>query len=244
MKVEMDKTELLKVCELMRMADIKSCDWLLAGSNQVFVLKMFVNGKEFKSIYKPRNGEAPLWDFPDGTLYKREYAAFVLSLEIGWYLVPPTIIREGPFGIGSMQYMVEIEKGTRNYSRRLTSNSDLKKIILFDYLVNNADRKVSHLLTDKYDQLWIVDHGLTFNADPKLRTVFWDYAGQKIPKQLITDIRNLRDKMKRGGTLQESLLRLLDKEEMEALDFRIRQILKKMIFPRPTSPWSVPYPWY
>ncbi len=128
MNAEMDKTELLQVCELMQKADIKSCDWLLAGSNQVFVVRMVIDGKEFKSIYKPRKGEAPLWDFPDGTLYKREYAAFLFSIEIGWYFVPPTIIREGPFGIGSMQHMVEIQKGTRNYSRRLISNAELKKL--------------------------------------------------------------------------------------------------------------------
>ncbi len=110
--------------------------------------------------------------------------------------------------------------------------------------MNNADRKISHLLTDKYDQLWIVDHGLTFNSVPKLRTVFWDYAGQKIPAELVADVRTLHDKLSRGGNLQESLFRLLDEEEIEALDFRIRQILKKSIFPHPTSPWSVPYPWY
>ena len=228
----------------MQMADIKNCDWLLAGSNQVFVVRMEINGKEFNSIYKPRKGEAPLWDFPDGTLFKREYAAFLLSIEIGWYFVPPTIIRDGPFGIGSMQHMVEIQKGTRNYSRRLISNSELKKIILFDYLVNNADRKISHLLTDKYDQLWIVDHGLTFNSVPKLRTVFWDYAGKKIPRELIDQVRVLRDKLKHDGSFKTLLLRLLDKEEIEALDFRIRQILKNTIFPHPASPWSVPYPWY
>ncbi|UCC16374.1 MAG: hypothetical protein JSU58_08390, partial [Dehalococcoidales bacterium] len=219
-------------------------DWMLAGSNQVIVVKMILDKRVILSIYKPRKGEVPLWDFPDGTLYKREYAAFLVSLEMGWYFIPPTIIRQGPYGIGSMQYMVEIPKGTRNFSDRKIDVSEFKKIVLFDYLVNNADRKISHLLIDRNDRLWIVDHGLTFNAVPKLRTVFWEFAGQKIPDVQLADIKTLRDKMKKGGELRAKLLKLLDKEEIEALDFRIRQILRKAEFPYPTSPWSVPFPWY
>jgi hypothetical protein len=240
----MDKLELLRLSDFMQQAEIESCDWLMAGSNRVFVVKMVLNGQEVKSIYKPRKGEAPLWDFPDGTLYKREYAAFLVSLEMGWYFVPPTIIRQGPYGIGSMQYRVEISKGTRGSIDRIVDVSVLKKIVLFDYLVNNADRKISHLLKDTDDRLWIVDHGLTFNSVPKLRTVFWDYAGQKIPEEMVADVQTLRGKLKRGGDLRHKLIQLLDKEEIEALDFRVRQILEEAAFPSPTSRWSVPYPWY
>ena len=240
----MDKVELINLCNFMQAAEIESCDWLLAGSNHVFVVRMVHNGREVQSIYKPRKGETPLWDFPDGTLYKREYATFLISLEIGWYFVPPTIIRQGPYGIGSMQYMVEIPKRTRVFSDRIVDVSELKKVVLFDYLVNNADRKISHLLKDRNDRLWIVDHGLTFNAVPKLRTVFWDYAGQKIPKQMVADVKALRDKLRKSGDLRNNLLQLLDKDEIEALDIRIRQILDETVFPYPTSPWSVPFPWY
>ena len=228
----------------MQLAEIESCDWLLAGSNNVFVVKMVVDGQEVQAIYKPRNGEAPLWDFPDGTLYKREYATFLVSLEMGWYFVPPTIIRQGPYGIGSMQYMVEIPEGTRNLNETIVDVSELKKIVLFDYLVNNADRKISHLLKDKYERLWIVDHGLTFNSIPKLRTVFWDFAGQKIPEEMIADVNTLRDKLKQDRGLGDKLRKLLDREEIEALDSRIRQILKETAFPYPTSRRSVPFPWY
>lgn len=228
----------------MELAEIESCDWMFAGSNQVFVVEMVHDQREIQSIYKPRKGEAPLWDFPDGTLYKREYTTFLVSLEMGWYFVPPTIIRQGPFGIGSMQYMVEIPKGTRGFIDRMVDVSELKKIVLFDYLVNNADRKISHLLTDRNDRLWIVDHGLTFNSAPKLRTVFWDFAGQKIPKEMLADVKILRDKLKQGGYLRDKLHQLLYKEEILALDYRIRHILKEAVFPHPTSPWSVPYPWY
>jgi hypothetical protein len=240
----MDKKEILRLCDFMQLAEIESIDWMLAGSNHVFVINMEYGGREIKSVYKPRNGEAPLWDFPDGTLYMREYATFLLSMEIGWYFVPPTIVRQGLYGIGSMQYMVEIPKRTGQFGDVAIAISELKKIVIFDYLVNNADRKISHLLKDKYDRFWLVDHGLTFNAVPKLRTVFWDFAGQNIPKQLIADVKALRDKLKKGGDFREKLLQLLDKEEIEALDFRINQLLKKAIFPHPDSPWSVPFPWY
>ncbi|UCD09593.1 MAG: hypothetical protein JSU79_02835 [Dehalococcoidales bacterium] len=240
----MEKSEILRLCDFMQLAEADNIDWMLAGSNHVFVVTMVHDGREVKSIYKPRNGEAPLWDFPDGTLYKREYAAFLISMEIGWYFIPPTIVRQGPYGIGSMQYMVEIPKRTRNFGDITIATLELKKIVVFDYLVNNADRKVSHLLKDKSDRIWIVDHGLTFNAVPKLRTVFWDFAGQKIPRQLIADVQILRDKLKQGGDLRDKLLRLLDKEEIEALDIRISQVIKDPEYPYPDSPWSVPYPWY
>jgi len=244
MSASMDKIELLQLCDFMQRAEIESCDWLMAGTNRVFMVKMRLGGQEVRAIYKPRKGEAPLWDFPDGTLYKREYAAFLVSLDMGWFFVPPTIIRPGPYGIGSMQYMVDIPKGTRGFIDRIADISVLKKIVLFDYLVNNADRKISHLLKDTRDRLWIVDHGLTFNSVPKLRTVFWDFAGQRIPKEMVSKVKILRGKLKQGGDLRDKLLQLLDKEEMAALDFRISYILKKAVFPHPTSPWSVPYPWY
>ena len=240
----MDKVELLQLCDFMQRAEIESCDWLMAGSNRVFVVQMTLNGQRLKSIYKPRKGEAPLWDFPDGTLYKREYAAFLLSLEMGWHFVPPTIVRRGPYGIGSMQYRIEIPKGTRGFIDRIVDVSLLKKIVLFDYLANNADRKISHLLQDTDNRLWVVDHGLTFNSSPKLRTVFWDFSGQKIPKEMIGDVQILRSKLKQGEDFRDKLFQLLDEEEIGALDYRIRQILKKAVFPNPTSRWSVPYPWY
>ncbi len=240
----MDRVELSRLCDFMQHAEIESCDWMLAGTNHVFVVSMVLDGQEVKSIYKPRKGERPLWDFPDGTLYKREYAAFLVSLEIGWNFVPPTIIRNGPHGIGSMQYMVKIPKRTRDFRDIIVDVSELKKIVLFDYLVNNADRKIGHLLKDRNDRLWIVDHGLTFNSAPKLRTVFWDFEGQKIPEEQMADVKTLRSKLKRGSDLREKLLRLLDEEEMEALDSRIKSVLKDAEFPYPVSPWSVPFPWY
>jgi hypothetical protein len=240
----MDKTELLQLCEFMQQAEIESCDWLMAGTNRVFVVRMVLDGREVESIYKPRKGEAPLWDFPDGTLYKREYAAFLLSLEMGWYFVPPTIIRQGPYGIGSIQYKVEIPKGTRGFIDRIVDASVLKKVVLFDYLVNNADRKISHLLKDTDDQLWIVDHGLTFNSVPKLRTVFWDFSGQEIPEKMVADVQTLHGKLIQDVDLQDELIQLLDEEEIKALDFRIRHIIKEAVFPNPTSRWSMPYPWY
>ncbi len=232
-----------RACHLLRQAEIKSCDLLFSGSNYVFLATMVKDGTEIKTIYKPRRGETPLWDFPDGTLYKREYAAFLVSQALEWYLIPPTVIREGPFGIGSMQWFVDSMRGTRHTSRIMRDPSVLKPVALFDYLVNNADRKAGHFLEDKDGRLWVVDHGLTFNTVPKLRTVLWDFSGQKVPEKLLADVKSLRDKLRQEKQLRRALLRLLEEEEVEALELRIKWIIEKPVFTYPDSRRSVPWPW-
>ncbi len=216
---------------------------MFSGSNYVFLATMINNGTEFKAIYKPRKGEAPLWDFPDGTLYKREYAAFIVSQALEWHLIPPTIIRDGPYGIGSMQWFVDTMKKTRQYAQITRDLSILKQVALFDYLTNNADRKAGHFLESTDDRLWIVDHGLTFNTVPKLRTVLWDFADQTIPGKMIENVKKLRDKLGRGKQLRKDLLRLLEEAELEALEFRIQRTIEKPVFAYPESHRSVPWPW-
>lgn len=240
----MNRVELTQLCDFMQNAEIEKCDWLLAGSNQIFILKMAHNAKVVKAIYKPRKGETPLWDFPGGTLYKREFAAFLVSTEMGYNFIPPTIIRKGPYGIGSVQLVVDVPMVVRESRNILVTVSELQKIVLFDYVVNNTDRKISHLMKDRSNNIWLVDHGLTFNSVPKLRTVLWEFAGQQIPEERLTDVKLLQCKLEQGGELRNKLLRLLDEEEMEALDFRIKSILEEAEFPSPVSQWSVPYPWY
>ena len=230
-------------CDFLRQAKVKKCDLLSNGSNYVFLATLAKDQVQVKAIYKPRQGEAPLWDFPDGTLYKREYAAFRVSQDLGWPLIPPTVIREGPHGIGSMQWFVE----TVRWSRDQLQTEDsilLRQVALFDILVNNADRKAGHFLQGKDGRLWLIDHGLTFNAMPKLRTVLWDFSGEHIPEALLKDVKAFQDKLRGERRLREALLRQLAASEVAALESRIDAILEKPVFASPSSIRSVPWPWF
>jgi hypothetical protein len=238
-----DGEAMSQACSLLQQARVRNCDLLSNGSNYVFLATMVTEGTEVKAIYKPRQGEVPLWDFPDGTLYKRECAAFVVSQALEWHLIPPTVIREGPYGIGSMQWFVDATDGTRQHSQ-IKDTSILKRVALFDYLVNNADRKASHFLESKDGRMWLVDHGLTFNAEPKLRTVLWDFSGETVPVELLADVRALKDKLKSEKQLRDALRSLLDEAEIEALELRIKTIIEKPMFVYPGPHRSVPWPWY
>ena len=162
---------------------------------------------------------------------------------VEWHMVPPTVIRDGPHGVGSMQWFVNT-KSRAGYYLKVKDTSILKQAALFDYLVNNADRKLSHFLEDKDGLLWLVDHGLTFNAMPKLRTVLWDFSGQTVPDELLADVKTLQSKLKQEKQLRNTLRRLLEQSEVEALEFRINAIIKKPMFVHPGPYRSVPWPWY
>ena len=240
---DMEVVAISRACNLLQQAEIKSCDLLSSGSNYVFLAMMVTDETEIKAIYKPRQGETPLWDFPDGTLYKREYAAFVVSQALEWHLIPSTVIRDGPFGIGSVQWFVDTVSRSRHYSQITRDQSILKQVALFDYLVNNADRKASHFLEGKDGRLWLVDHGLTFNTAPKLRTVLWDFSGQTVPKRLLADVKSLQEKLGPEKQLRKDLRRLLDVTEVETLEFRIKRLIEKPVFTYPGSRRSIPWPW-
>jgi uncharacterized repeat protein (TIGR03843 family) len=199
-------------------------------------------------VYKPARGESPLWDFQAGTLYQREVAAYELSKTLGWPHIPPTVVRrEGPHGIGAVQLFIEADRrhflseqarGARHTERRDT----WLRVALFDVITNNADRKSGHCLFDAQDRVWVVDHGLTFHTDPKLRTVIWDFSGERLPEELCGDLeRALRDTEK--GELLKTLQNLLDPPEIRVLKRRLRGVLDpRWRFPEPSSAWSVPWP--
>jgi hypothetical protein len=237
-----DAASISRACNFLAQAKVTNCDLLSNGSNYVFLVTMVKEEAEGKAIYKPRQGETPLWDFPDGTLYKREYAAFLVSQALEWRLIPPTIIRDGPYGIGSFQWFVDTKSGKGPYLE-IKDISILKRVALFDYLVNNADRKAGHFLPGKDGRLWLVDHGLTFNAVPKLRTVLWDFAGETIPDELLADVRALQHKLKQKRQLRDALRRLLEESEVEALEFRINTVIEKPVFVLPGPHRNVPWPW-
>lgn len=229
--------------KILLQAKIRGYELVSNGSNCVFLVSLVKGDMEAKAIYKPSQGEVPLWDFPSGTLFKREYAAFIVSRALEWPLIPPTVIRNGPYGVGSIQWF--IDRASSIVNRTPTNDtSALKQIALFDYLVNNADRKLGHFLKDRDGQLWVVDHGLTFNVVPKLRTVLWDFSGQTIPDELMSNVRALQFKLKPGKQLRDDLRRLLDESEINALEFRIDAIIEKPVFVHPSPHRSVPWPWY
>jgi hypothetical protein len=240
--LSIDTPAMKKACRILERAEITTCDLLYRGSNRVYIIGLVNDGLGIKAIYKPRRGETPLYDFPDGSLYKREYAAFLMSQALEWFLVPPTIIRNGPLGTGSVQWFIDPKKRTEMNSPIEIDLFKLQQVVLFDYLVNNADRKASHFLEGRDGHLWVVDHGLTFNAVPKLRTVLWDFSGQDIPEKLMSDTVALQEKL-RKKPLRDVLYPLLEKSEIKALESRIAKIIEDPVFPYPRSYRSVPWPW-
>ncbi|MBI2851913.1 MAG: SCO1664 family protein [Chloroflexi bacterium] len=231
-----------EVCAILKRGRISGCEPLYRGSNHVFLLTL-ARGKRFaRAVYKPRAGERPLWDFPEGTLYKRECAACVVSQALGWFIVPPTVIRDGPYGIGSVQWFIETNSGSDYNVLRAKHSAELKRIAVFDCLVNNADRKGGHLLEGQDGRIWAIDNALSFNTVPKLRTVIWDFAGQSIPPGLIADLEAFHRALKPPMPERAALSDLLAAEEVEALERRLSKIIEHPFFPYPASYRSMPWP--
>ena len=208
------------------------------SSNGTFLVTVAAESCELPAVYKPGRGERPLWDFPDG-LYRREVAAYELSEALGWGFVPPTVeVEDGPLGPGSLQLFIDADF-EQHYFTLLEEEQHhpvLRRIAAFDVLANNADRKGGHCLIDAAGRIWGIDHGLCFHVQPKLRTVIWDFAGQRIPEPDLADIARLAD-----DELPAALEGLLHPEEARALRARARQLSEAKRFP---EPWSDrPYPW-
>ena len=197
------------------------------------------------AVYKPRKGETPLWDFPDGTLCLREWAAYLVSRDLGWHIIPPTILRNGDHGVGSVQLFIDNDPNQHFFTFRDDPNvmDDLRKIAIFDLIANNADRKSGHCLRDKTGKVWAIDHGITFNSDYKLRTVIWDFAGEPIPDELLSNLQDLRTALSAKAGLSKTLCQLLDEAEMRAFLKRLDGLLKIKTFPSPNRyERSVPWP--
>ncbi|HUG16333.1 MAG TPA: SCO1664 family protein [Thermomicrobiales bacterium] len=227
----------------LRRAAIVDCKLVPWGSNYTFVVVMVDpagDRPETICIYKPRAGETPLWDFPSGTLYQREYASFLLAHRLGWDFIPHTIIRDGPHGIGTVQLYVEPDEQTRYFSVRETFADDLRRIALFDLITNNADRKSGHFFRGKHDgRIWGIDHGLTFHVQPKLRTVIWDFRGETIAERFVDDLIRLYA----DDALKDVLRPHLDLLEIEALRGRVARVAEDGVFPELTSRRNIPYGW-
>jgi hypothetical protein len=195
-----------------------------------------------RAVYKPSRGESPLWDFEAGSLYQREVAAYELSKVLGWPRVPATVVRpNAPHGAGSVQLFIEAD-GRHFLTEQKGLRDTWVRVALFDVITNNADRKSGHCLFDSEDNVWVVDHGLTFHVDNKLRTVIWGFAGDALPEELCGDIERALVEVEKGA-LGKKLEELLRPDEVRMLKRRLRRVLdSRWRFPSPTSAWSVPWP--
>lgn len=216
----------------------------ISGSNYTFMGELDYDGWSALAVYKPVRGEQPLWDFPERSLARREVAAYVVSQALGWELVPPTVYRRrGPLGAGSLQLFIQHDPERHYFTMTGQEKKRLKPTALFDVLINNADRKGGHVLLDAGGHLWLIDHGVCFHVDDKLRTVIWDFAGQPVPPELLRDLRAFLDALEDPqGSLREELKRLLKPAEIRRLAARGRQILENPYYPLPDSQRR-PYPW-
>jgi hypothetical protein len=233
----LDETRAL---QLLAHGELEPLGVLPRSSNFTFLSRVRRDDEELLAVYKPRSGETPLWDFPDGTLCQREVAAYVLADALGWPRVPPTILRDGPHGPGSVQRFVTYDPQHHYFTMHEERPDQFRRIALFDVVANNADRKSGHCLLAEDGEIFVVDHGVCFSTEPKLRTVIWDFVDEPIPPDMLEDLRALRGRLS-AGEVRERLLELLSPAEMGATERRLAALLEIGRFPEPGP--GRPYPW-
>ncbi|NUQ38446.1 MAG: SCO1664 family protein [Caldilineales bacterium] len=212
------------------------------SSNYAILLALRQDDQQGLAIYKPRRGERPLWDFPVGTLYLREVAAYLLSETLGWGIVPPTLLRAGPYGPGSWQIYIDSDPEKHFFTLYPDHAAAFRRIALFDLIANNADRKAGHCLLDGEGSIWSIDHGICFHAEPKLRTVIWEFAGEAIQEAWLHDLQRLHAALTPGEATQAAFLELLSPAEVEALRRRVEALLQTGRYPYP-DPNRRNHPW-
>lgn len=216
---------------------------LVDASNATLYARAVKDGSDIACIYKPIAGERPLWDFSDGTLADREYAAYLVSQKTGLDVVPITILREGPFGLGMVQRWIDIDEGVDLVEIFNKDLPQLRKIALFDAIVNNTDRKIGHLLPTDDGKIFACDHGVTFHVDDKLRTVLWQWAQSPLAESEMEILQMLASEL--SGDFGETLQSHLTFQEIDALLRRVQMLLTQRTFPLPSKDWpSVPWPAY
>jgi uncharacterized repeat protein (TIGR03843 family) len=216
---------------------------LVGASNATLYCTIKGGGAEANCVYKPVAGERPLWDFPTGTLAGREVAAYAVSRAAGWNVVPPTVMRDGPFGQGMCQLWIDLdpEVDVVALSRR-SDHAGLREMAVFDAVVNNADRKIGHLLPVTDGHLYGCDHGVCFAEEYKLRTVLWQWRGKALPRRSVEALRRLADDMA-AGWLADELSKHLTRSEINATRSRVAKLLKHRTYPYPSEDWpAIPWP--
>lgn len=254
-------------CEL-REAQLVVLGRIMPASNHTFLARL--GDSDAQCVYKPNSGERPLWDFTDGTLADREYAAWVVSDHLGWSIVPPTVLRDGPAGQGMVQLWMEPEKGvdpvdvlpegqvplgflhvldaTGAHDEPVVlvheDSEPLRRMAVFDIITNNTDRKGGHVLPMSDGHRYGVDHGVCFHSEDKLRTVLWGWAGMSLSSLELEGVESVLDDL--GGEraeLRAALEDLLTVREVDAVSRRCERLLRQGSFPVPRSGWpSIPWP--
>jgi uncharacterized repeat protein (TIGR03843 family) len=217
------------------------------GSNYTFLIEVEHSLGNLQAVYKPTRGVRPLWDFDSPSLARREVAAYLVSEALGWRLVPPTIFRkDGPLGAGSLQLYIEHDPEYHYFNFNPQDRQRLRPTALFDMLVNNADRKGSHILLDEERYIWLIDHGICFHTENKLRTVVWDFAGEPIPSDLCADLtrfyQQLDGEKNNPSDAAVSISRYLKAAEVAAMARRADRLVRAGRYPNP-DPDRRPYPW-
>ncbi|GAA2222855.1 SCO1664 family protein [Streptomyces nogalater] len=261
MTADPDPAELLAHGELTVRGRIRE------ASNAALFCTVALDGRQASCVYKPVAGERPLWDFPDGTLAGREVAAYEVSEATGWELVPPTVLREGPYGEGMCQLWIDVHPeaellalvdgeepepgwkavGLADVGEGRTAllvhadDARLRRLAVLDAVINNADRKGGHLLPTADGRLYGIDHGVTFNVDDKLRTLLWGWAGEPLPEEAVGVLKRLRDAL--DGPLGTRLAALITAAEIDATRARVDALLTSGRHPEPSGEWpAIPWP--
>jgi hypothetical protein len=234
-----------QVLETLRQGTMVERGLLPYSSNHSFLVVVQHDGVSLPAVYKPQRGENPLWDFEWGTLCKRETAAFQVSQALGWDLVPPTVLAEGTRGIGSVQMFVDHDSNAHYFtvSEDARCAPFFRRCALFDYVVNNADRKSGHCLIGADSRVWAIDHGICFHTDYKLRTVIWEFSCQPIELTLLADLRHFHSPLVDERTpVARQLGQLLSRAEIATVAKRTASLVRAGSYPAPV-PQRRNYPW-
>jgi uncharacterized repeat protein (TIGR03843 family) len=214
---------------------------MLDASNVTLVGYIRTGELEAECVYKPVAGERPLWDFPDGTLAGREVSAALISEATGWRVVPPTVLRDGPFGPGMVQLWVDGDPDVDLAAFVRSDDPGLRRMAIFDAVVNNADRKGGHIIPTSDGHVYGVDHGICFSVDPKLRTLLWRWAGQPLPAEALEVLEKLTGDLM--GDLGDQLHEHLTRREVRRTQQRVAELLRTGRYPQPSGDWpALPWP--
>ena len=227
----------------LRYGDLKVTGRLVDASNATLFSEVSIGDRVLNCIYKPVTGERPLWDFPDGTLANREYAAYLISEATNLLCVPLTILREGPFGFGMVQLWIDIDESIDLVELYPQDLPALRALALFDVIINNTDRKIGHLLPTSDGRILGCDHGVTFHSEDKLRTVLWQWEALPLNQYEISLLNELTNQL--AGDLGALLSELITETELTALVLRVSRLIETSKFPSPSPDWpAVPWPPY
>ncbi|GAA5067268.1 putative repeat protein (TIGR03843 family) [Thermocatellispora tengchongensis] len=227
---------------LLREGQIEVAGRLVEATNMTLYCTVRLGTLSAACVYKPVRGERPLWDFPDGTLAAREVAAFEVSAVTGWRIVPPTVYRDGPFGPGMCQLWIDADEEVDLMALIRSRHPALRRMAVFDAVVNNADRKGGHMLPLPDGHVYGVDHGVCFSAENKLRTVLWQWRGKQLPREAMAVLNRLEGELDHGR-LGRRLRELLTAAEVEAVWQRVRNLIETGVHPYPPEDWpAIPWP--